>query len=162
MNTVYLALGTNLGNKTLHLLRATDYIADEIGIFSAISSVYETKPQGYESENDFLNMVVCVETLLTPDEILIITQSIEKRMGRAKKTKDSYQDRIIDIDIIAYNNLVLQTENLQLPHPLFHKRLFVLEPFNEIAPDYVHPVLHKKISKLLNETKTACISDKII
>jgi len=162
MNTVYLGLGTNLGNKTLNLLRATDYIADEIGIFSDISSVYETKPQGYESKNDFLNMVVCVETLLTPEEILIITQAIEKRMGRVKKTGDFYQDRIIDIDIITYNNLILQTENLQLPHPLFHKRLFVLEPFNEIAPDYVHPVLHKKISKLLNETKTACISDKII
>jgi len=151
MNKVYLALGTNLGNKPVNLLRAIGYIAEETGIFSAISSVYETQPQGYESENDFLNMVVCVDTLFTPDEILIITQSIEKRMGRTKKTKDFYQDRIIDIDIIAYNDLILQTENLQLPHPLFHQRRFVLEPLNEIAPDYVHPVLHKKVRKLLDE-----------
>jgi len=151
MNRVYLALGTNLGNKPVNLLHAIGYLSDEIGFFSAISSVYETQPQGYESENDFLNMVVCVKTLLTPDEILTITQSIEKRMGRAKKTKDSYQDRIIDIDIIAYNNLILQTENLQLPHPLFHLRRFVLEPFNKIAPGYVHPVLGKTVSELLTE-----------
>jgi len=151
MNKVYLALGTNLGDKPVNLLRAIGYIADEIGVFSAISSVYETKPQGYESENDFLNMVVCVDTLLTPEKILIITQSIEKKMGRTKKTEDSYQDRIIDIDIIAYDDLILQTENFQLPHPLFHQRRFVLEPFNEIAPDYVHPVFGKKVKELLNE-----------
>jgi len=149
MNRVYLALGTNLGNKPVNLLCAIGYIADEIGIFSAISSVYETQPQGYESENNFLNMVVCIETQLSPTEILIITQSIEKKIGRTQKTKDSYQDRIIDIDLIAYNDLILQTENLQLPHPLFHQRQFVLEPLNEIAPDYVHPVLHKKVKELL-------------
>jgi len=149
MNKVYLALGTNLGNKQLNLFHAISYIADEIGIFSAISTVYETQPQDYESKNNFLNMVVCVDTLLSPEETLIITQSIEKKMGRKQKTKGSYQDRIIDIDIIAYEDLILQTENLQLPHPLFHQRRFVLEPFNEIAPDYVHPVLHKKVKELL-------------
>jgi len=149
MNKVYLALGTNLGNKPANLLRAMGYIAEETGIFSAISSVYETKPQGYESENDFLNMLVCVETSLPPTEILRITQSIEKKMGRLEKTKNSsYRDRIIDIDLIAYNDLILQTENLQLPHPQFHRRRFVLEPFNEIAPDYVHPVLRKKVKEL--------------
>jgi len=149
MNRVYFSLGTNLGNKPVNLRRAMGYIADEIGIFSAISSIYETQPQGFESNNNFLNMVVCVETLLSPTEILNITQSIEKRLGRTQKTKNSYHDRIIDIDLIAYDNLILQTEDLQLPHPLFHKRLFVLEPFNEIAPDYVHPVLHKKVKELL-------------
>jgi len=148
MNKVYIALGTNLGDKPVNLLCAIGHIADKIGIFSAISSVYETKPQGYESENDFLNMVVCVETLLFPDEILIITQSIEKIMGRTQKTKDSYQDRIIDIDLIAYNDWILRTKNLQLPHPLFHQRRFVVEPFNEIAPDYVHPVFGKKVKEL--------------
>jgi len=152
MNRIYLALGTNLGNKYDNLLQAIDWIADKIGVFSAISSIYETKPEGYESENDFLNMVVCVETLLPPDEILKITQFIEKIMGRTEKTKDSsYHDRIIDIDLIACNDLILQTEDLQLPHPLFHQRRFVLEPFNEINPDYVHPVLRKKIRELLKE-----------
>jgi len=151
MNRAYLALGTNLGDKPVNLLRAIGYIAGEIGALSAISSVYETQPQGYESENNFLNRVVGVDTLLTPEEILIITQSIEKRMGRTQKTGLSYQDRIIDIDIIAYDDLILQTENLQLPHPLFHQRRFVLEPFNEIATGYVHPVFGKKLTELLDE-----------
>jgi len=148
MNKVYLSLGTNLGNKRAHLLQAIGYIAEKIGSFSAISSVYETKPWGFESENDFLNMMVCVETRLSPIEILTITQSIEKEMGRTQKTNHSYHDRIIDIDLIAYNDLILQSERLQLPHPLFHQRRFVLEPFNEIAPDFVHPVLHKKVKVL--------------
>ena len=151
MNRVYLALGTNLGNKPVNLLRAIGCIAEKIGIFSAISSVYETKPLGFESENDFLNMLVCVETPLPPDEILAVTQSVEKLIGRKQKTNLSYQDRIIDIDLIAYENRVIRTENLRLPHPLFHQRRFVLEPFNEIAPDFVHPVLHKKVNELLIE-----------
>lgn len=151
MNRVYLALGTNLGNKPCNLLQAIGWIAGKIGIFSAISSVYETKPWGFESGNDFLNMLVCVETGLPPDEILTITQSIENRIGRTQKTNHSYQDRVIDIDLIVYDNWILQLESLQLPHPLFHQRRFVLEPFNEIAPDFIHPVLHKKVSELLNE-----------
>ena len=151
MSKVYLAFGTNIGNRPVNLLRAIGYIAGRIGIFSAVSSVYETKPWEFESENDFLNMLVCVETLLPPNEILSITQSIEKTIGRTEKTTHSYQDRLIDIDIIAYDDLIFRSENLQLPHPLFHKRLFVLEPFNEIAPDFVHPVLHKKVRELLVE-----------
>jgi len=151
MSHVYLSLGTNLGNKRGNLLRAMDDIAEKIGRVSAISSIYETKPWGFKSKNDFLNMVICVETLLSPVEILSITQSIEKTIGRKQKTIHSYQDRLIDIDLIAYGDLIIQTESLQLPHPLFHQRLFVLEPFNEIAPDFVHPVLHKKVKELLVE-----------
>ena len=149
MNRVYLSLGTNLGNKYNNLLQAIDYIAERIGRISAVSSIYETKPEGFESENDFLNSVVCVETLLSPEETLFETQAIEKALGRTQKTDHSYHDRIIDIDLIVYEDLVLQSENLQLPHPLFHKRRFVLEPFNEIAPDFLHPVLHKTIKELL-------------
>jgi 2-amino-4-hydroxy-6-hydroxymethyldihydropteridine diphosphokinase len=155
MNLIYLALGTNLGNKQAYLLRAIGCIAEKIGIFSAISSVYETKPWGFESDNDFLNMVVCVETLLTPGEILTITQTIEKTMGRVHKTNHSYHDRVIDIDLIAYDNLIIRSKNLQLPHPLFHKRRFVLEPFNEIVPNFVHPVFHKPVKELLRELNDA-------
>ena len=155
MNKVYLALGANLGNKPVSLLRAIGYIAEKIGIFSAISSIYETKPLGFESENDFLNMLVCVETLLPPEEVLTITQSIEKMLGRTQKTIHSYHDRVIDIDLIAYEDLIFRSENLQLPHPLFHKRRFVLDPFNEIASDYVHPVLNKKVSELLMEEEVS-------
>jgi len=153
MNRVFLALGTNLGNKPINLLRAIGHISEKIGIFSAVSSVYETKPQGFESENDFLNMVVCVETQLSPLEVLNSTQSIEKTMGRTQKSNQFYHDRIIDIDVIAYDDLIFRSENLQLPHPLFHQRRFVLEPFNEIAPDFVHPVLHKTVKELFEEVK---------
>jgi len=151
MNRVFLALGSNLGNKPINLLRAIGHISEKIGMFSAVSSVYETQPQGFESENDFLNMVVCVETSLSPLEVLNNTQSIEKTMGRTQKSNPFYHDRIIDIDVIAYDDLIFRSENLQLPHPLFHQRRFVLEPFNEIAPDFVHPVLHKKVKELLEE-----------
>ena len=89
MNRVYLSLGTNLEDRYANLLQAIDYISERIGIFSDISSVYETKPWKFESENDFLNMVVCVETQLPPEEILLITQSIEKTMGRTVKTTHS-------------------------------------------------------------------------
>ena len=151
MSKVYLSLGTNLGDKTGNLLQAIICITKEIGILSAISSVYETEPWGYESDNNFLNMAVCAETLLKPEEILTITKSIEKSIGREEKTIDSYRDRLIDIDIIAYDDLIVNLNNLKLPHPLFHDRKFVLEPLNEIVPDFVHPVLQKKISELLEE-----------
>jgi len=157
MNRIYLAIGTNLGNKPVNRLNALAGILENIGRFSAISSVYKTKPQGYESRNNFQNMVVGVDTPLSPEEILRITQSIEKEMGRTQKTTDSYQDRIIDIDLLAYNDWILQTENLQLPHPLFHLRRFVLEPFNEIAPDYVHPVFRKTVRELLMEFESLYI-----
>ena len=151
MNTVFLALGANTGNKPISLLRSLSFIAKKIGKITAVSSVYETIPEGFESENKFLNMMVCVETLMSPEKILTVTQSIEKKIGRVTKSNDCYHDRIIDIDIIACNDLILNTENLQLPHPHFHKRRFVLEPFNEIAPEYVHPVLHKTVWEILKE-----------
>jgi len=152
MNLVYLSLGSDLGNKRAHLLQAVEHIAEKIGTVLSLSSVYETKPWGFESENDFLNMMVCVETALSPPEVLACTQAVEKAMGRTQKTDGSYCDRIIDIDLIAYDDLIIRTEKLQLPHPLFHRRRFVLEPFNEIAPDYIHPVLQKKIKDLLMES----------
>jgi 2-amino-4-hydroxy-6-hydroxymethyldihydropteridine diphosphokinase len=150
-HTVYLALGSNLGDKNKNLLTAIALIAEEIGVFSAISSVYKTEPWGYESQNCFLNQVVAVETSLLPQELLTVTQSIEKEMGRQPKTQTTYQDRIIDIDIILYDDWVYKSENLELPHPLFHRREFVLKPLNEINPELEHPVLNKKIKKLLAE-----------
>ena len=151
MNKVYLSLGTNLGNKTGNLLQAIVCLSKETGKLSAISSVYETEPWGYKSGNNFLNMAVCIETLLKPEEILSLTKSIEKSIGREEKTTDSYRDRLIDIDLIAYSDLIINSNSLKLPHPLFHERRFVLEPLNEIAPDFVHPVLQKKVSELLEE-----------
>ena len=151
MTPVYLALGTNLGNKSDNLLHAMDLIAGKIGFFSAVSSVYETEPWGFKSENNFLNMLVIVETSLTPLPVLQETQNIEKIIGRTQKTVHTYRDRLIDIDLIAYGDWIFKSEILEIPHPLFHQRRFVLEPFNEIAPDFVHPVLQKTVKELFEK-----------
>jgi 2-amino-4-hydroxy-6-hydroxymethyldihydropteridine diphosphokinase len=150
LHTAYLALGSNLGDKKRNLQTAQFLIAEKTGNFSAISSVYETEPWGYQSPNVFYNMVVAVETTLQPEELLAITQSIEKEMGRISGNNPVYQDRIIDIDIILYDDWIYESENLKLPHPHFHRRRFVLEPLNEIKPDLIHPVLHKSISAILH------------
>ena len=151
MSKVFLSLGTNLGNKAGNLLKAIVHLSQKTGILSAISSIYETEPWGYESGNNFLNMAVCLETKLSPKKILTITKSIEKLIGREEKTTDSYRDRLIDIDLIAYDDLIINSDKLKLPHPLFHERRFVLEPLNEIAPDFIHPVLQKKVSELFDK-----------
>lgn len=147
--TVYIALGSNLGDRREYMSRALTEIAGRVGSLSAISSLYETTPWGYESENSFLNQVIRVETPLSPEELLKETQKIEKELGR-RRSGTSYQDRVIDIDLILYEELILNTEELILPHPLFHLRRFVLEPLAEIEPDLTHPVLKLKIGELLN------------
>ena len=131
----FLSLGTNLGNKQKNLQTAIRHIAKKVGKVVAQSSVIETEPWGFVSENTFLNMVIKVETTLSPLVVLKKTQQIEKLMGRIKKTNDAYHDRIIDIDIILYDNITLYTPELKLPHPLFRQRDFVLKPLCEIAPE---------------------------
>ena len=145
----YLSLGSNLGDKLCNLQNASKEIAERIGKISAISSVVETKPWGYQSPNLFLNMAICVETIIDPFQLLTITQCIEKEMKRTKKTSETYQDRLIDIDLILYDDLILNHPQLILPHPLFHERIFVLEPLFEIAPEVIHPVLRKTTKELL-------------
>jgi 2-amino-4-hydroxy-6-hydroxymethyldihydropteridine diphosphokinase len=147
IHIAYLALGANLGDRQANLQTALKLIAGKVGSLSAISSVYESDPWGYHSENRFLNQVVSVETALSPLKLLHVTQAIEKEMGRTKKSQQGYHDREIDIDIILYDDLVCQSDELELPHPLFHLRSFVLEPLKEINPELIHPVLQKKISE---------------
>ena len=147
-HSVYLALGTNLGNKNQNLENVLKLIAERIGTLSAVSSIYETEPWGFNSPNSFLNMAVKIETELYPFDLLNKTKELEYELGRVQKTTQNYQDRIIDIDIILYDDLILQSEQLILPHPLFHQRDFVLKPLIEITPDLIHPVFGKAISEL--------------
>lgn len=150
MAVVYLGLGTNLGNKRRNLIIAAALIAERVGDVLALSGFYETEPWGYDSENKFLNAAVKIRTDYAPHSLLEITQEIEKELGRTKKSESFYQDRVVDIDILLYDDIVLEMADLQIPHPLMSKRKFVMEPLSEIAPFLVHPVL-KVCMKDLNE-----------
>lgn len=149
--TAYIGLGSNLGDKEAHLRRAVAEIEKAIGQVTALSSFYVTQPWGFSTEHTFLNAALAVSTALSPVELLDATQQIERAMGRKQKTEGgSYTDRIIDIDLLAYGDVVLNTPRLTLPHPFLHRREFVLRPLAEIAPDWVHPVLKTSVAQLLS------------
>lgn len=153
MSVLYLGLGTNLGNREKNINVAVDNIQKLIGKQISLSTLYETEPWGYTSENMYVNAVISVETELTPQQVLSITQNIEKEMGRAKKSLNGqYADRIIDIDILLYDNMIIKTPELTIPHPLMTKRMFVMKPLAEIAPDLIIPDINKKIKAIINES----------
>lgn len=138
MSTLYLSLGTNLGDRQQNLKSALELIGREVGTVVSASDVIETDPWGFESPNPFLNMVVKVETDLKPLEVLDVTQKIERQLGRATKSVNGeYHDRLIDIDILLYDDLVMDTPELTIPHPLMYERKFVMEPLAQIAPELV-------------------------
>lgn len=133
---------------------AVDMIQDRVGRVSALSSFYETEPWGFESDNLFMNAAARVETELTAEEALAVTQEIEREMGRmAKSSGGVYTDRPIDIDLLMYGSVQMNTPRLVLPHPLMHERLFVMQPLAEIAPDVVHPVLGMTMGEILSKLK---------
>lgn len=136
MATLYLSLGTNLGDRQKNLSLALELIGSEVGTVVSSSDVIETDPWGFESSNRFLNMVAKVETHMQPLEVLHATQEIEKKLGRSKKTENGeYHDRLIDIDILLYDDLVMNTPQLTIPHPLMYEREFVMKPLLQIAPE---------------------------
>jgi 2-amino-4-hydroxy-6-hydroxymethyldihydropteridine diphosphokinase len=148
MATAFLGLGTNLGDKSKHITTAVQFLGERTGTILALSCFYENPPWGFESDNEFLNAAIAVETTLNPFELLDITQHIEREMGRTEKTSAAYSDRIIDIDLLLYDEVILHTPQLTLPHPLMHKRRFVIAPLAEIAPSLLHPVLKKTIGEI--------------
>jgi 2-amino-4-hydroxy-6-hydroxymethyldihydropteridine diphosphokinase len=148
MAIAYLGLGTNIGDKRLNLSSAIAIIEKKIGEVLAVSSFYETKPWGFKSENMFLNAAIKVYTRLAPEELLVATQDIERSLGRKSKSVDGYEDRIIDIDILLYDDLVYETGGLTIPHPLMHERDFVMKPMAEIAPELKHPTLKENMKTL--------------
>lgn len=157
MANVYIGLGTNLGDKEQNLRDAVRRIEEQIGKVLSLSAFYVTAPWGFASENSFLNAAACVETQLSPLEVLQETQTIERELGRTKKSVNgAYSDRLIDIDLLLYDDLVLYVTSadgaeLNLPHPLMAKRDFVMRPLAEIAPALRHPVLKRTMKEILDE-----------
>ena len=147
MNEVYILLGGNLEDKCKIFDETRKLIGERIGLVTKQSSVYVTEPWGFESEL-FWNQAIIANTMLNPHEILQLTQAIEKALGRVKNS-DHYEARVMDIDLLFYNNLVLNTPDLILPHPKMQDRKFVLIPLNEIAPDKCHPVLRMNVHEML-------------
>ncbi|MBR5477934.1 MAG: 2-amino-4-hydroxy-6-hydroxymethyldihydropteridine diphosphokinase [Bacteroidaceae bacterium] len=157
MATVYLGLGTNIGNRTENLTRAIEALSLALGHYTALSSFIETAPWGFDSDNAFLNCAVAFDTELSPFQLLDTTENIERELGRTSKSNGGvYHDRVIDIDILLYGNMTIDTGRLTIPHPLMHMRDFVLEPLAQIAPHTVHPTTGKSIEQL----KAALYSDK--
>ncbi len=130
---VYLGLGTNLGDKQKNLNDAIRMLGNQVGEVEKVSSVIETEPEGFKSDNMFLNAVVKVRTALSPFEILDITQDVEKSLGRKEKSSNGiYHDRVIDIDILLYDDINISTPRLVIPHPRMAQREFVMTPLAEI------------------------------
>ncbi len=152
MNKVYLSLGSNLGDKKSNLIEAIKQIESEIGTIKSISSIYESEPWGFNSSNSFYNLALSVNTKLNETDLLYHCQNIEKNLGRKNKTINSYSDRILDIDILYFNNQITNFDNLQIPHLRIYDRQFVLQPMREIASDFIDPV--KKIS--ISEIQKRC------
>jgi 2-amino-4-hydroxy-6-hydroxymethyldihydropteridine diphosphokinase len=136
----YLGLGTNLGDKERNLTDAIRALSFQVGSVLAQSAMHRSAPWGFSSDNEFLNAVVLVETELTPLDLLAATQEIERSLGRTAKSVDGYADRLIDIDILLYEQLVIDTPELKIPHPLIAERDFVRIPLLEIAPGLLNPV----------------------
>ena len=148
MKIVFLGIGTNLGNRELNLEQAITRIEEFIGPVLMTSSIYETEPWGFQAEDKFLNLVVKAETKLTPSGLLGRILMIESLMGRVRGP-NRYSSRLIDIDILVYEEMIIDQESLKIPHPLLQERRFVLVPLCEIASEMIHPVLKKSYAKLL-------------
>ena len=152
MARVCLSLGSNLGPRETYLRKALQALDKELGSLVKCSSFYETLPWGFSSDSLFLNAAACFDTLLSPEEVLAVTQQIEKSLGRKEKSRQGqYADRCIDIDILLYDDKVMQTPDMILPHPHMAERMFVLEPLAEIMPHLLHPQLRKTILQLKEE-----------
>ena len=146
-NNVYLLLGSNLGDKFNNLKIAIEELEHKAGKLIASSTVYQTAAWGFEAQPDFVNQAILLETALLPLKLLNTLHEIEQKMGRQPGPK--WQERLIDIDILLFNNEVIDYAFLKIPHPELHNRRFALVPLAQLAPEFIHPVFITSISKLL-------------
>ena len=165
MSPLYLLIGGNQGNRQQIINNATNLIQQRIGFVAVSSHIYETEPWGdFQDPNTqpFLNIALLVHTNLTPLQALSSALLIEKELGRQRiglpssSNRRTYSSRPIDIDLIFFGNLVINTPTLTLPHPRMHLRRFVLKPLCDIAPDYIHPLFNKTLNTLLSECTDPC------
>lgn len=154
MNNVYVQLGGNLGNRKGFLDKACELISEHIGTVVKKSMIYESTPWGVDNQGYFLNQVLLIKTRFNPFELLEKILEIEKIMGRIRLEK--WGERIIDIDVLFYDGIILETETLCIPHSHISKRRFVLKPMNDIASEYLHPKLNQTIAELLEK----CLDDE--
>lgn len=149
INLIYLSIGSNIGDRTKNLSNSLLEIENEIGNIVCKSKIYETEPWGYKYQDFFLNQVILVETYLIPETLLDTCKLIESKMGR--KVNKKWRERIIDVDILYFNNSIIKKNNLLIPHKFLHDRKFILKPLNDIAPNFLHPKLLKTTSNLLSD-----------
>jgi len=151
MSTVFLGIGSNLGERVDNCKRAIELLKEEGLIIQKESSIYETEPWGVKEQPIFMNMVIEAETVMEPFDLLRVLKNIENKMGR--KETFHWGPRVIDLDILLYDNVVINNEKLNIPHKNMHERYFVLKPLSEIAGDIRHPVLQLNIKELLQRIK---------
>ncbi len=150
MAKVYLGLGSNVGNRARNIYSALRRLQHEIHL-DQISSLYQTQPVGYSDQPWFLNLVCTAETHLSPEDLLVLAKRIEREMGRKKGIR--FGPRIIDIDILFYEDLIMDVPQLEIPHPRLAERGFVLIPLNEVAPGLLHPRLKARVRELLDNAE---------
>ncbi len=148
MNKVYILIGGNLGNREKTFSQAREMICKKIGGITNMSSIYETEAWGFKSDQAFLNQVILCQTKNSAISTLTLLLNIEKKIGR-KRTSINYESRAIDLDILFYNDAVINLKQLQIPHPKVHLRMFTMIPLNEIASQKTHQVFNEKICILM-------------
>jgi 2-amino-4-hydroxy-6-hydroxymethyldihydropteridine diphosphokinase len=150
MERIGIGFGSNLGDGRMQIEAAVNFLQDAGIQLQVLSSFHKTKPVGFSSENEFTNAVGVFYTTLLPLEILKVLMETEKLLGRERSASSGYTDRIIDMDLLFYGDKILNDSELTIPHPRMHEREFVLQPLNEVFPEWVHPQYHQTVQHMLD------------